>query len=175
MPQKDQKNILALAGTELAQRTGHLCECGRVFDSERSRNIHRGCMRCSDSTTATTVKGMPTGKCRADQGQGETNSAGQSPGCNENAFILLLDSRRERFKFPPASETSKWKELETDLVSMLDTQLKGYKTLEHKMDAFRDVIYQHCSQVFGTTSNAKKEAKEPQKSRRQREMEVLRK
>jgi hypothetical protein len=93
-----------VAGTEIAQRPGHLCESRRVFDPERSRNIHRGRMKCSKSTTATAAKGMPTDKGRADLGQGEIHSAGQSPDCDENAFVQLSDSRRERIKFPPVSD-----------------------------------------------------------------------
>ena len=62
--------------------------------------------------------------------------------------------------------------LDSKIVLQLD-KLIGKSTLEHKLTTFGDIIYQTYLNTFGAKQHQAK--REPKKSRRQREMETLRK
>ena len=82
------------------------------------------------------------------------------------------DAKRQKINFPPASAKEQWEALDSKIVLQLD-KLIGKSTLEHKLTTFGDIIYQICLNTFGAKQHQAK--REPKKSRRQREMETLRK
>ena len=86
---------------------------------------------------------------------------------SDEEFRQLINAKRQKINFPPASAKEQWEALDSKIVLQLD-KLIGKSTLEHKLTTFGDIIYQTCLKQH----QAKRE---PKKSRRQREMETLRK
>ncbi|GFN87643.1 reverse transcriptase, partial [Plakobranchus ocellatus] len=78
----------------------------------------------------------------------------------------------QKINFPPASSGKQWEDLSSKIVLKIDSLL-GKSTLEHKLATFGDIVYQTCLDTFGTKQYQTKCP--PQRSRRQLEMDTLRK
>ena len=87
-------------------------------------------------------------------------------------FRQLINTKRQKINFPLASAKEQWEALDSKIILQRD-KLIGKSTLEHKLTTFGDIIYQTCINTFGAKQHQAK--REPKKSRRQREMETLRK
>ena len=149
------------------------CVCGKRFSSQRGMKIHRTKMRCMSSSMNHEQRTASADKTSEDQGQVENHSAEdiQAYGTDEE-LVNLVDAKRQRIKFPPATEKHMWESLESRIIHKLD-KLIGKSTLSHKLDTFGDIIYQTSLEMFGPKPEKTKEP--PKKNRRQREMETLRK
>ncbi|GFO24433.1 reverse transcriptase [Plakobranchus ocellatus] len=93
----------------------------------------------------------------------------------ENRDDVLIHPRRDKrhkINFPPASSGKQWEDLESNIVLKIDSLL-GKSTLEHKLATFGDIVYQTCLDTFGWKQHQTKCP--PQRSRRQFEMDSLRK
>ena len=130
-------------------------------------------MRCMSSSMNHEQRTASADKTSEDQGQVENHSAEdiQAYGTDEE-LVNLVDAKRQRIKFPPATEKHMWESLESRIIHKLD-KLIGKSTLSHKLDTFGDIIYQTSLEMFGPKPEKTKEP--PKKNRRQREMETLRK
>ncbi|KAK3735128.1 hypothetical protein RRG08_054480 [Elysia crispata] len=91
---------------------------------------------------------------------------------SDEEFRQLINAKRQKINFPPASAKEQWEGLDSKIILQRD-KLIGKSTLEHKLTTFGDIIYQTCVNTFGAKQHQAK--REPKKSRRQREMETLRK
>ncbi|GFO39305.1 reverse transcriptase [Plakobranchus ocellatus] len=83
-----------------------------------------------------------------------------------------LDQHVSTINFPPASSGKQWEDLDSKIVLKIDSLL-GKSTLEHKLATFGDIVYQTCLDTFGAKQHQTKCP--PQRSRRQLEMDTLRK
>ena len=148
------------------------CVCGRRFTTERGMKIHRtkmGCLNASNQQQLT----AQAGKTSENQSQVQNHSAEEihAEDCDEE-FRQLINAKRQKIYFPPASAKEQWEALDSKIILQLD-KLIGKSTLENKLTTFGDIIYQTCINTFGAKQHQAK--REPKKSRRQREMETLRK
>ncbi|GFO42667.1 reverse transcriptase [Plakobranchus ocellatus] len=82
------------------------------------------------------------------------------------------NGKRQKINFPPASSGKQWEDLDSKIVLKIDSLL-GKSTLEHKIASFGDIVYQTCLDTFGMKQHQTKCP--PQRSRRQLEMDTLRK
>ncbi|GFO33247.1 prominin-1-a-like [Plakobranchus ocellatus] len=82
------------------------------------------------------------------------------------------NDKRHKINFPPAGSGKQWEDLDSKIVLKIDSLL-GKSTLEHKLATFGDIVYQTCLDTFGAKQLQTKCP--PQKSRRQLEMDTLRK
>ncbi|GFN85219.1 reverse transcriptase [Plakobranchus ocellatus] len=80
--------------------------------------------------------------------------------------------KRHKINFPPASSGKEWEDLDSKIVLKIDSLL-GKSALEHKLATFGDIVYQICLDTFGAKQTQTKCP--PQRSRRQLEMDTLRK
>src|SRR5215475_12611621 len=56
-------------------------------------------------------------------------------------------SRRDRIKFPPASQTTTWKELDDELDKVLEEKVLG--SVEQRIVIFGETVYDFCKSKFG--------------------------
>ncbi|GFN94043.1 reverse transcriptase [Plakobranchus ocellatus] len=80
--------------------------------------------------------------------------------------------KRQKINFPPASSGKQLEDLDSKIVLKIDS-LIGKSTLEQKLATFGDIVYQTCLDTFGAKQHQTKCP--PQRSRRQLEMDTLRK
>ena len=86
------------------------------------------------------------------------------------AQVMSYDN--QKINFPPACAKKQWEALDSKIVLQLD-KLIGKSTLGHKLTTSGDIIYQTCLNTFRAKQH--QATREPKKSRRQREMETVRK
>ena len=91
---------------------------------------------------------------------------------DELSSSQALTTKRPKLKLPPASAKEEWESIDQDLVQKLNAKLAGC-SLKHKLASYGDLIYATCKEKYGVKET--KEKPPPQKSRRQREMENIRK
>ena len=129
-----------------------------------------GCLNASKNQQQRTAQ---AGKTLENQSQVQNHSAEEIHAEeSDEEFQQLINAKRQKINFPPASAKEQWEVLDSKIVLQLD-KLIGKSTLEHKLTTFGDIIYQTCINTFGAKQHQAK--REPKKSRRQREMETLRK
>ncbi|GFN97771.1 reverse transcriptase [Plakobranchus ocellatus] len=92
--------------------------------------------------------------------------------CLDEKFRELLIAKRQKIHFPPTSEVKQWEELVSKIFLKLD-ELLGKSTLEHDLATFGDIVNQKCLATLGAKQYRIRA--HPRKSRRQREMQMLRK
>ena len=91
---------------------------------------------------------------------------------SDEEFRQLINAKLQKINFSLANAKEELEALDSTIVLQLD-KLIGKSTLELKRTTFGDIIYQTCLNTFGATQHQAR--REPKKSRRQREMETLRK
>ena len=107
-----------------------------------------------------------------DQGQDLNHSAKDIHADGSGAdFAQALNAKRGKLNLPPAGAKEQWEKLDEELVLKLNA-LIGKSTLEHKLDMYGDIIYSICRDTFGVKQPKTKTP--PQKSRRQQQMESIR-
>ena len=112
-------------------------------------------------------------KTSENQGQDSNHSAKDiHADDSDEEFVQALDAKRQKLNLPPASAKMDWEKLDEKIVHQLDT-LIGKSTLEHKLATFGDIVYGTCRDIYGVKQPRPKPP--PQKSRRQREMDNIRK
>ncbi|GFR85033.1 reverse transcriptase [Elysia marginata] len=84
----------------------------------------------------------------------------------------LINAKRQKINFPAATAVEQWEDLDSKIVLKLDS-LIGDSTLEHKLAAFGDIVYQTSLETFGAKQYQSKGP--PKRSRRQCKMNKLRK
>ena len=147
--------------------------CGRRFTAERGMKIHRTKMGCLNASTNQQQRTAQAGRTSENQSHVENHSAEDIyAGESDEEFRQLINAKRQKINFPPASAKEQWEALDSKIVLQLD-KLIGKSTLEHKLTTFGDIIYQTCLNTFGAKQHQAK--REPKKRRRQREMETLQK
>ncbi|GFN84934.1 reverse transcriptase [Plakobranchus ocellatus] len=101
------------------------------------------------------------------------DSAEESQAENRDDVLRHPSSdKRQKINFSPASSGKQWEDLDSKIVLKIDSLL-GKSTLEHKLAIFGDIVYQTCLDTFGKKQHQTKCP--PQRSRRQLEMDTLRK
>ena len=147
--------------------------CGRRFTTEREMKIHRIKMGCLNASTNQQQRTAQAGKTSENQSQVQNHSAEEIHAEESDEEIRqLLNAKRQKNNFPQGSAKEQWEALDSKIVLRL-YKLSGKSILEHKFTTFGDIIYQTCLNTFGAKQHqAKRESK---KSRRQREMETVRK
>ena len=136
-------------------------KCGRLFQTEMGLNMAK--LKCegevekqrSDAT-------VHSGKTPNDTGPDSHHSS-------EYVRVsgLTEDPPRARIKFPRGNDRNGWDGLDDDLKRDLKKILKR----DDSMKSFTDCIYGKCLERYGLV--AEKRSVKPQKSRRQRELELL--
>ena len=130
-------------------------------------------MGCLNASTNQQQRTAQAGKTSENQSQVQNHSAEEIHAEeSDEEFRQLINAKRQKINFPPTSAKEQWEALESKIVLQLD-KLIGKSTLEHKLTTFGDIIYQTCINTFGAKQHQAK--REPKKSRRQREIETLRK
>ena len=113
------------------------------------------------------------GKTSENQSQVQNHSAEEIHAEESDEELRqLINAKRQKINFPPASAKEQWEALDSKIVLQLD-KLIGKSSLEHKLTTFGDIIYQTCLNTFGAKQH--QATREPKKCRRQRDMETLRK
>ena len=102
----------------------------------------------------------------------QTTKAQKKTGRKKNEEPKAGDrSRKDRINWPKAN-SKEWKELDTDITSLLKTM---YSTSERKAESHPKIIYAMCKERFGTKEIHKKQVKCTKgPSRRQRKCKALR-
>ena len=137
------------------------CVCGRRFTTERGMKIHKTKMGCLNASTNQQQRTAQAGKTSENQSQVQNHSAEEIHAEeSDEEFRQLINVKRQKINFPPASAKEQWEALDSKITLQLD-KLVGKSTLEHKL------------YYLGAKHHQAK--REPMKSRRQREMETLRK
>ena len=112
------------------------------------------------------------GETLDDQGQDLNHSAKDIHADGSGAdFVQALNAKRGKLNLPPAGAKEQWEKLDEELVLKLNA-LIGNSTLEHKLDTYGDIIYSICRDTYGVKQPKTKTP--PQKSRRQQQMESIR-
>lgn len=142
--------------------------CGKTFTTERGMKIHRtkkGCLKVASMQRSEPVKGADktseTSSLDANHSAGSLQSekqADEQPG------------RPERIKFPQASLTTEWEELDKELSNELKQKVCG--SIAQKIAVFGKTIYEFCRAKYGIVSRPGK--KSHKQSRRQRNIEDIR-
>ena len=130
--------------------------------------IHRTKMGSLNASTNQQQRSAEAGKTSENQ----SHSAEEIHAEVSDEELRQLINIKRQINFPPASAKEQWEALNSKIVLQLD-KLIGKNTLEHKLTTFVDIIYQICLNTFGAKQHQAKRG--PKKSRRQREMETLRK
>ena len=135
-------------------------------DLLRGMKIHRTKMGCLNASTNQQQRTAQAGKTSENQSQVHT-------------AVLRKSTLRSLTKNSDSSSTlnarsakEQWVGLDSKIILQLD-KLIGKSTFRHKLTTFGDIIYQTCLNTFGAKQHQAK--REPKKSRRQHEMETLRK
>ncbi|KAI8482700.1 hypothetical protein Bbelb_395800 [Branchiostoma belcheri] len=79
--------------------------------------------------------------------------------------------RKEKIKWPRASDKATWEVLDSDLSNILEQGLKG--DVERKLNKFGNMVYDFCSGRLGTLSSDCKSSEPRRISRRQKEISKL--
>ena len=142
--------------------------CGRTFTTERGMKIHRnkkGCLKAASMQRSEPVKGAD--KTSETSSQDANHSAGS---LQSEKQADEQPGRPERIKFPQASLTTEWEELDKELSNELKQKVCG--PIEQKIAVFGKTIYEFCRAKYGIVSRPSK--KSHNKSRRQRNIEDIR-
>ena len=147
---------------------GYQCVCGRSFTTEMGMKIHRtkkGCLEAILRQRTDPVMGSD--KTADTPSQDANHSAGclHAEECEEGQ-----PNRRERIRFPKASQAHEWAELDTELCQALKDQVSG--PARQKIVTFGETIYEFCKAKYGAMVRSEKKLQA--KSRRQREIEDTR-
>ena len=143
------------------------CVCGRRFTTERGMKIHRSKMGCLNASSNQQQRTAQADKTSENQSQVQYHSAEEIHAEEfDEEFRQLINAKRQKINFPPASAKEQWEALNSKIVLQLD-KLIGKSTLEHKLTTFGDIIYQTCLNTFGAKQHQTK--REPKKSRKQRD------
>ena len=141
--------------------------CGKTFKTPKGMKIHRTKKGCSSSVPKQrSVSAMKAGKTSDTPSLEENHSAGSIQATEQPAD----DPTREKIKFPKASQTTIWTEMDNELSQQLRQKVCG--TIGEKIGIFGTTIYNFCKDKFGVIQTAA--AKKPAKPRRQREIEEIR-
>ncbi|GFO23739.1 reverse transcriptase [Plakobranchus ocellatus] len=112
-------------------------------------------------------------KTLENQSQVQNHSAKKIQAENRDDILRHCSSdKRQKINFPLASSGKQWEDLDSILVLKIESLL-GKSILEHKLATFGDIVYQTCLDTFGAKQIQTKCP--PQRSRRQLEMDTLRK
>ncbi|KAI8490806.1 hypothetical protein Bbelb_315990 [Branchiostoma belcheri] len=95
----------------------------------------------------------------------DTGSRVASPK-KEECFV-----RKEKIKWPRASDKATWEVLDSDLSNILEQGLKG--DVERKLNNFGNMVYDFCSGRLGTLSSDCRSSEPRRISRRQKEISKL--
>ncbi|XP_019614735.1 PREDICTED: uncharacterized protein LOC109462613 [Branchiostoma belcheri] len=95
----------------------------------------------------------------------DTGSRVASPK-KEECFV-----RKEKIKWPRASDKATWEVLDSDLSNILEQGLKG--DVERKLNKFGNMVYDFCSGRLGTLSSDGRSSEPRRISRRQKEISKL--
>ena len=134
--------------------------------------IHRTKKGCTNTLMSEQQRSVSADKTSEDQGQDNNHSAADIHALtSDEDFVQALEARREKLNLPSANAKDQWERLDEQIVAKLDALLKK-STLEHKLASYGDIVYSTCRDIFGVEKP--REAKLPQKSRRQRLMETIR-
>lgn len=142
--------------------------CGRSFTTERGMKIHRtkmGCLKAPSMQRPEPVMGAD--KTSETSSQVANHSAGSLQA--ENG-VDEQPGRPERIRFPKAALTTEWEQLDKELSEVLKQKVSG--SIQQKISAFGKTIYNFCKSRYGVAIKANK--KPPCKSRRQREIDDIR-
>ena len=147
------------------------CICGRRFTTESGMKIHRtmGCLNDSTIQQQRTTQADQTSENQS-QVQNHIDEEIHAEESHEE-FRQLINAKRQRINIPSARADDQWKTLDIRIVLQLDKLIEKC-TLAHKLSTFDDIVYQTCLNTFGVKHEARTKS---QKSRRQQEMETLRK
>ncbi|GFN99830.1 polyprotein [Plakobranchus ocellatus] len=158
--------------TNVGLEMDYSCICGRRFATERGMKIHRtkmGCVSMSSQQQRTAI----ADKTMENQSKVQNHSAEEIQAEHRDDVARHLSSdKRHKINFPPASSGKQWEDLDSKIVLKIYSLL-GKSTLEHKLATFGDIVYQTCLDTFGAKQHQTKCP--PQRSRRQLEMDTLRK
>ncbi|GFO39082.1 reverse transcriptase [Plakobranchus ocellatus] len=158
--------------TNVGLEMDYSCICGRRFATERGMKIHRTKMGCL-SLSSQQQRSAIADKTLENQSQVQNHSAKEIQAENRDDVPRHPSSdKRHKISFPPASSRKQCEDLDSKIVLKIDSLL-GKSTLEHKLAIFGDIVYKTCLDTFGAKQHQTKCP--PQRSRRQLEMDTLRK
>ena len=152
---------------DLDNEVGCSCVCGRTFKTEKGMKIHRTKMGCLRPNPEQRSASQGEGKTSDPSGQVSNHSASEIQAMDDAIEVPIT---KERIKFPQASQTTVWKEVDQELCDKL--VFRTGSSLDHKIRQFSEVVYEHCKGKFGVV--VKKTPRSTPKSRRQTEIEALR-
>ena len=139
----------------------------------RGMKIHRTKMKCATPLLNQQQRTAQAGETLENQSQDSNHSAKDIHAeDSDEEFAQACDAKRPKLKLPPANAKEEWEKLDEKIVRRLE-ELVGGSTLDHKLDTFGDIIYATCRDTYGVKIPTVK--KPPQKSRRQQEMDMIRK
>jgi len=141
--------------------------CGRTFKTSKGMKIHRTKMGCLNLGLRQRSTSSEVDKTSETSSQ-EANHSARS--IQAKGFDADITNVRERIKFPQASEPIMWANLDKELCQQFSEKVKG--SLKDKIRAFSDAIYEYCKGKFSIVE--KRTKKVPGKSRRQNEIEDIR-
>ncbi|GFN92758.1 reverse transcriptase [Plakobranchus ocellatus] len=157
------------AGVSEAETGGHGIACPLNCDGKQGSfylvGISSGVMAVLTSAALTATGGQR-------RGQVQNHSAKEIQAENRDDILRHPSDKRHKINFPPTSSGKQWEDLDSKIVLKIDSLL-GKSTLEHKLATFGDIVYQICLDTFGAKQHQTKCP--PQRSRRQLEMDTLRK
>ena len=146
---------------------GCQCVCGKTFKTPKGMKIHRTKKGCSAPTPKQrSASARKAGKTSETPSPVENHSAGSIQAKEQPAD----DRTREKIKFPKASQSTIWTELDNELSQQLRQKVSG--TIREKISIFGSTIYDFCKNKFGIIQ--KTITKKPAKPRRQKEIEEIR-
>ena len=94
-------------------------------------------------------RSAPADKTSDDQGQDKNHSATDIQALTEDEeLVQALEAKREKLSLPPANAKGLWEELDNTIVAKLNA-LIGKSTLENKLSAYRDIVYNTCRDICG--------------------------
>ena len=139
------------------------CGCGKVCKNLRGLRIHQSRSRCGHNlsqTQRTEQSIMPSsGESLEEPSQESNHSTGSllAPDSRSDSTWSLGDleaeetpaeAKRERINWPRIDEEKAWRDLDSDLSSIVQTTMQG--GIEKKVNTFTTIIYNVSKERFGT-------------------------
>ena len=93
------------------------CACGRRFTTERGMKIHRTKMGCLNASTNQQQRTAQAGKTSENQSQVQNHSFEEIHAeDSDEEFRKLINAKRQKINFPPASAKEQWESLDSKIV-----------------------------------------------------------
>ena len=111
------------------------CVCGRRFTTERGMKIHRTKMGCLNASTNQQQRTAQAGKTLENQSQVQNSADEIHAEESDEEFRQLINAKRQKINFPPASAKEQWEALDSKIILQLD------KFIDHREEHFGAQTY----------------------------------